>query len=93
MDHTSFYKTKLPQTNFTSCSLAEADFTGADFKGSVFRDCDLRMAHFEQTNLEKADLSSSINIAMDPNKNQLKNAVFSMHNLPGLLAVYKIKIR
>lgn len=93
MDHTSFYKTKLPQTNFISCSLAEADFTGADFKGSVFQDCDLRMAHFEQTNLEKADLSSSINISLDPNKNQLKNAVFSMHNLPGLLAVYKIKIR
>lgn len=93
LNHSSFYQTKIHQTRFHTCSLAEVDFTGADLKGASFANCDLRLAHFERTNLEKADFSSAYNLAMNPNNNQLKNAVFSQHNIAGLLDIFKIKIQ
>ena len=52
----------------------------------------LQRTSFNRTNLEKADLSSATNFAIDPENTRIKNAKFSLDGLPGLLGRYQIKI-
>jgi hypothetical protein len=47
---------------------------------------------FEETNLEKTDLRTAYNYTIDPDKNKLKKAAFSLNGLPGLLSKYDIVI-
>lgn len=80
------------KATFTGCSLLEVDFTDADLSGSIFKQCNLLRSTFNRTNLEKADLSSATNFAIDPENTRIKNAKFSIEGLPGLLGRYQIKI-
>lgn len=88
----SFYKLKLKKTQFIHCNLQEADFTDADLSGAIFDNCDLQGALFENTNLEKADLYSSYNYSIDPEKNRIRKARFSRAEVIGLLIKYDIEI-
>lgn len=92
MQLASFYKMKLKGTRFISCPLGEADFTDADLTSASFKECDLRNAIFENTILEKADLRTATNFAIDPEGNRIKKAKFSKEGLPGLLHKYNIDI-
>ena len=93
LNHSSFYAKKVKKTNFQNSALHEVDFTDADFAESVFLNCDLLNAHFENSNLEKVDFRESINIQLDPDINKIKNAIFNIETLPGLLSKYSIKIK
>jgi uncharacterized protein YjbI with pentapeptide repeats len=92
LQNASFYKTKIKKTVFESCDLDEADFSASDLSGSVFHECNLRSAMFEETNLEKADLRTACNYIINPEKNRIKKASFSLIGLPGLLFKYNIVI-
>lgn len=92
LHHASFFKTKLKKTIFQNSKLLEVDFTEGDFSGSVFENCDLMGSLFENTMLEKADFSTSFNYSIDPEKNRIKKARFSLTGLPGLLEKYEIDI-
>lgn len=87
-----FYKRSLKKIRFKNCSLLEVDFTEADLSGSVFDNCDMTGAKFEHTILEKADFRSSRNYSIDPGKNRIKKAKFSMAGIPGLLDKHDIEI-
>ncbi|MGN5953855.1 pentapeptide repeat-containing protein [Sphingobacterium lactis] len=93
LDHSSFYNCKIKNTLFQSCKMHEVDFESCDLSQAKMSDCDLLHASFVQTNLEKADLSSSFNIQLDPENNRLKGAKFSSQSLAGLLTKYKIVIK
>ncbi len=88
----SFYNLKLKNIRFKKCNLQEVDFVQADLTNALFSDCDLRNAIFENTILEKADFRSAVNYALDPEKNRLKKAKFSLQGTPGLLQKYNIDI-
>lgn len=88
----SFYKLGLKKMLFKACSLQEVDFTEADLTAALFDTCDLSRATFDGSILEKADLRSSYNFSIDPEKNKLKKARFSLQGLPGLLHKYNITI-
>jgi len=88
----SFYQVNVSNVVFTKCSLQEADFTEANLKGCMLTDCDLQRAVFSDTNLEKADLRTAYNFSIDPERNKLKKAKFSIQNVSGLLEKYAIKI-
>jgi len=88
----SFYKVKLKKTAFTRCKLHEVDFSQADVSESIFDDCDLARAHFGNTTMEKTDFRTSINYSIDPEKNRVKKAKFSLSGVPGLLDKYGIEI-
>lgn len=88
----SFFKMKMKKTIFKKCILQETDFGETDLSLSRFDDCDLQGALFENTNLEKADLRSAYNYTIDPEKNHLTRARFSLSGLPGLLERYKLEI-
>lgn len=68
------------------------DFTECDLAGAMFSECDLARATFDNTNLEKADFRSSYNYSIDPEKNRMKKAKFSLTGVVGLLDKYDIVI-
>ena len=92
LDHSSFYQVKTRKIFFKNSQLHEADFTGCDLTGSVFYNCDLKNAIFENTIIEKADFRRSYNYSIDPDKNKIRKAVFSLESVEGLLFKYDIQI-
>lgn len=88
----SFVEMKMPKVKFCKCDLQEVDFTGADLTGAVFEKCDLTNAVFDDTKLEKADLRKSFNYSIDPDRNRIRKARFSLEGLPGLLGNFDIII-
>jgi len=92
LDQSSFYRTKLKKTVFKNIQLKEVDLTECDLTSAVFDHCDLAGATFENTILEKADLRTSFNYSIDPERNRVKKAKFSLQGLPGLLNKYDIEI-
>lgn len=92
MNVCSFYKWNLKKTVFRKCNLSETDFAEANLTEVIFDDCDLSGAVFDQTILVKADLRKAWNYTIDPAKNSVKKARFSVSGLPGLLTAYDIAI-
>lgn len=92
LDHSSFYRVVLKKTVFQHCRLLEVDFTETDLSSATFNDCDLSGATFENANLEKADLRTAMHYHIDPEKNRIKKARFSLAGTPGLLNKYDIVI-
>ncbi|MBE7177184.1 MAG: pentapeptide repeat-containing protein [Mucilaginibacter polytrichastri] len=93
LDLASFYQRKLRKMTFKNCSLKEADFSEADLSAAVFDNCDLADATFDQTVLEKTDFSKAFHYIINPEKNNVKKAVFAVEGLPGLLTNFDIVIR
>ena len=87
-----FYQMKLGRTSFLGCSLHGVDFTEADLKNVLLKKCDLLNATFENTNLEKADFSESVNYSFHPGLNKIRGAKFNSPDVLRLLDVYGIKI-
>jgi fluoroquinolone resistance protein len=92
VNHSSFYQTKLKKTIFKNVVMQEVDFTGCDLTASVFTNCDLLRATFDNTTLEKVDFRTAFNYSIDPERNRIKKAKFSVNGLHGLLAKYDITI-
>ena len=86
----SFYKLLLKKMKFNNCILREVDFTLADLSQSSFEGCDLAGAVFSDTNLEKADFSKAYYYMIDPDRNRMKKATFSIDGAAGLLGKYDI---
>ncbi len=92
LNHASFYQLKLKGTKFKNCKLIGADFVETDLTQALFQYCDLTDTVFEKTLLEKADLRTAFNYAIDPELNEIKAARFSLQGLPGLLEKYRIEV-
>jgi uncharacterized protein YjbI with pentapeptide repeats len=88
----SFYKRKLKNTRFINSTMQEVDFTEADLGGALFENCDLSKTVFDNTILDKADFRSAFNYSIDPERNRLKKARFSVPGVTGLLDKYDIVI-
>ena len=82
----------MKKTIFTSCKLEEVDFTEADLSSSVFDNCDLSKTIFENTILQKVDFRTAYNYSINPEKNNIKKAKFSLPEVMGLLNNYDIEI-
>ncbi len=92
LNMSSFYKLTMKKTQFKKCSLQEVDFAECNLSGAMFSDCDFTRAKFDRTVLEKADLSTSFNYSIDPERNKIKKAKFSLYGIAGLLDKYEIEI-
>jgi len=89
----SFSEMTINKTNFKDCKLQQVDFSLTGAKLCSFNHCDLENAIFENTNLEKSDLSSAFNFNINPANNYLKGTLFSKDNLIGLLKHFEIRIK
>ncbi|MFT3739909.1 MAG: pentapeptide repeat-containing protein [Breznakibacter sp.] len=92
LDHASFYKLKLKKTVFKNVQFHETDFSECDLTLASFDCCDLANAVFDQTVLEKADLRTAINYSIDPTRNRIKKARFSLPHVVGLLHRFDIEV-
>ncbi len=92
LDYSTFFGKKMKNTLFSDCSVKEVDFTRVDLTGSIFKNCDLTSAIFLQSTIEKVDFTTAKNYSIDPEQNKIKNAKFSISDLPGLLTKYNIKV-
>ncbi|RPD42124.1 pentapeptide repeat-containing protein [Chitinophaga barathri] len=88
----SFFQTKLTKTSFKNTQFQEADFSECDLSSTLFDHCDFSNATFDHTTLEKADLRTSFNYSLDPERNRIQQARFSLYGLPGLLGKYNIEV-
>jgi uncharacterized protein YjbI with pentapeptide repeats len=77
---------------FVDCSMIAVDFMKADLIEVVFDRCDLYKTLFSQTVLHKADFRTSFNYTLDPEKNKIKRAMFSLENAKGLLEKHDIVV-
>jgi uncharacterized protein YjbI with pentapeptide repeats len=88
----SFYGRSMRQTKFINCSMQETDLREANLTQAQLLNCDLAGALFDRTILDKADLRSAHNYAIDPASNSMKKTYVSLTGLPGLLAQYDLNI-
>jgi len=82
----------MKKTVFKNSQLHEADFSECDLTGSIFDNCDLAGATFDNTIIEKVDFRTSYNYSIDPERNKIKKARFSLLGVSGLLDKYDIEI-
>ncbi len=92
LNNSSFYKMKLKSTAFKSSQLEDVDFTECDLTGAIFDNCDLQKAVFDNTILEKTDFTTAFNYSLDPERNRIKKAKFSLNGIAELLSKYNIEI-
>lgn len=88
----SFTGLMLKKTQFSRCRLRETDFSKADLREALFTGSDLDRAIFSDCNLERADFRKSLNCSLDPARNRMRRAKFSLDGLPGLLSAYGLDI-
>ncbi|WP_375436201.1 pentapeptide repeat-containing protein [uncultured Hymenobacter sp.] len=93
LDYASFQGKVMPNTRFVNCSLRAADFTQTDLSNAVFQECGLLDAVFSATKLNGADFVTARDVRLDPELNQLRQARFALHSLPGLLFKYELVIQ
>ena len=93
LDYAKFYKLKLKKMQFINCSMISVDFMNSDLTEAVFDNCNLRRAVFIDTIANKADFTTSYDYTIDPEKNKIKKAQFSLEGLKGLLEKYDIVIK
>jgi len=90
LDFSKFYTLKIKKTSFIDCRMIAVDFMSTDLSQVFFDRCDLYRSEFAKANLTKANLKTSINYTIDPTKTKLKNAVFSIDEVKGLLYKHDI---
>lgn len=92
MDFTTFANKKMGKTSFINSSLKNAEFTNTYLSKALFDNTDLQSAVFDNTNLQEANLATAYNYTIDPERNNIKKAKFSIHGIMGLLAKYDIRL-
>jgi len=80
-------------TSFTNCSMIAIDFMNTDLTNVLFENCNLHKAVFQNTIANKADFTTSYNFSIDPEKNKIKKASFSLAGLKGLVEKHELVIR
>lgn len=92
LTYSNFFQRKMPETVFKNCNLTEVDFSNTILTNAVFTGSNLSNARFETTDLSKADFRDAFGFIIDPEKNKLKKAIFSLNNISGLLVKYDLVI-
>lgn len=85
LNYASMQGMDLRNCKFSDCTMNGVNLSRAQMTGLKLNGCDFESAIFNQTILESADLRSSTNYSIRPEKNRLKNARFSMPEVLGLL--------
>jgi uncharacterized protein YjbI with pentapeptide repeats len=92
LDFSKFYTLKIKETVFKNCSLVAVDFMSADLTSVQFDQCDLYRSEFDKAIAIKANFKTSCNYNIDPEKTKIKQAVFSLNEVKGLLFKHDIVV-
>ncbi len=91
--YSSYYGLDLTKSSFNACDMRETEFIEANLSGLSLDDCDLQSAAFGQTNLSKTDFSNARGYQLNPDNNQVDQALFSREGLTGLVEHLNIIIK
>ncbi len=72
-----FDTSSVPNTDLSGCNFSESDFSGS---------------LFQNTNLTSANLTKCTGYKIDPQKNRIKNAKFSLPEAMELLEAFEIQL-
>jgi fluoroquinolone resistance protein len=92
LNHSTFIGLSLKGIQITDCAAVDVDFREADLSQADFTGTDLSESLFGSTNLSQADLSQARNYLIDPGKNELKHARFSLPEAMSLLYSMDIQL-
>ena len=90
--YASFAGRAMPGTRFAGCQLEDADFADADLSHAAFEDCALGGAVFQNTKLAGADFRTATGFIIDPERNPLAGAHFTLAGLLGVVARYNLVV-
>jgi fluoroquinolone resistance protein len=93
ISHSTFIGLELKSIQIKNCTANDVDFREADLSNADFKGTDLARSIFGNTNLTEADLSLARNYMIDPRKNVLKQAKFSIPEAMALLYSMDIILR
>jgi uncharacterized protein YjbI with pentapeptide repeats len=85
INHSTFIGLKIPGILIKDCVASDVDFREADLSQATLSGTDFANSLFGNTNLTEADLRDAINYAIDPAKNTLTRAKFSLPEAMSLL--------
>jgi fluoroquinolone resistance protein len=85
LSHSTFIGLSLPGIQIKDCLAADVDFREADLSRADFSGSELEQSLFANTNLSKADLRTTRNYHIAPEKNVLKGARFALPEAMSLL--------
>jgi fluoroquinolone resistance protein len=85
ISHSTFIGLSLQSIQIRDCVATDVDFREADLSQADFGGTDLFSSIFGKTNLSQADLSRARNYHVDPGRNILKQARFSLPEAMSLL--------
>ncbi|GAB5556208.1 MAG: pentapeptide repeat-containing protein [Schleiferiaceae bacterium] len=89
--YSNFYGRNLKSSRFSQCDFTEVDFGDADASGISLTQCNFQNAIWENTRLEKANLSGAENLTLDPESNFIIGMTLPKDSALNLLAKYKLK--
>lgn len=93
ISHSSFYSLELRELIIEACKAHDVDFRTADLTDANFVLTDFERSQFMHTTLYSADFTDAINYHIDPNKNDIRKAKFSMPDVINLLHHFEIEIQ
>ena len=85
ISHSTFIGLSLKGIQIRDCVAVDVDFREADLSQADFGGTDLSKSMFGKTDLSEADLSRARNYSIDPGRNVLKEAKFSLPEAMSLL--------
>ena len=92
LSHSTFLGVDIKASKFIGCELIGVDFRDANLSSVDFSSSDLNKSLFASTDLMRSDLSTARNYQIDPTKNNIKNAKFTMPEVMSLLYSMEIEI-
>lgn len=92
ISHSTFIGLKLPGCAFVDCLAKDADFREAELDGTSFAGTDLTESLFGDTSLIGADFTRATGYSINPTKNRIRNAKFSLPEATSLLYNMDIEI-
>lgn len=88
-----FVKLDLSGARFEECEARETDFSGATLQRASFVHSDLEGAKFMESDLREADFTGAHGYIIDPTRNKVKKARFSLPEAIGLLKTFGVVIK
>jgi len=88
-----FSNLNLKKCNFYKSEVMESDFVNTNLSGSNLSESNFSGSLFHNTNLFKVNLIKSINYNINPLKNNIKEADFSLPEAMTLLNAFQITIQ
>ena len=92
LSHATFLGVDLGAVKFRRCEAVNVDFREAKLPQADFAFTDLKDSLFQSTDLTGADLRYARNYQLDPSKNKIQNARFSLPEAMALLYSMDIEI-